>query len=58
MVDSEGADLVVASLDDVTRIELDGLDGVGQRSEDTAQAAEEIPKTRGAVEREWHIAPP
>ena len=58
VVDSEGADLVVASLDDVTRIELDGLDGVGQRSEDTAQGAEEIPKTRGAVEREWHIAPP
>ena len=56
MVDGEGADLVVAAVDHVTRPELDRLDGIGQVAEDAPQAGEQVAEAGGAVERQRHLA--
>ena len=56
MVDREGADLVVAAVDRVARLELDRLDRVGEAAEDAAQHAEQIAQPRRAVEPERQLA--
>ena len=56
MVDRECADLVVAAVDRVTRLELERLDRVGEAAEDTAQGGEEIEQPRWAVEPERQLA--
>ena len=56
MVDRERADLVVAAVDRVARLELDRLDRVGEAAEDAAQDAEEIAQPGRAVEAERQLA--
>ena len=56
MVDREGADLVVAAVDHVARLELDRLDRVGEAAEDPPQRREQVAEPGRAVEAERQLA--
>ena len=57
VVDGERADLVVAAVDRVARLELDRLDRVGEAAEDAAQGGEEIAQPGGPWSRSGSSRP-